>query len=171
MEPEVLLCDEPTASLDVSVQAQIVNLLMELKRSRQLSTVFVSHDLDLVHRVADDTVVMYAGRVVEAGSAEAIRRRPRHPYTQALLSAVPGDHPRRRKLEVTTRPEVTAEVDRTGAYSPRDALRVQDLCRTTPPPLEASAADPSSHASTLWSTRPPGAQSGAHPVPAGAPPK
>jgi oligopeptide/dipeptide ABC transporter ATP-binding protein len=98
MEPDVLLCDEPTASLDVSVQAQIINLLLELRASRQLSMVFVSHDLDLIRRVSNDIVVMYAGRAVELGPVQAVSEHPRHPYTVSLLDSIPGDDPRRRKL-------------------------------------------------------------------------
>lgn len=97
-DPAVLICDEPTSSLDVSVQAQIVNLLLDAKRSRDLSLLFVSHDLDLIGRVADKLVVMYRGRVMESGPAELVRSRPRHPYTKSLHDAVPADHPAWRKL-------------------------------------------------------------------------
>ncbi len=97
-DPSVLICDEPTSSLDVSVQAQIVNLLLEAKRSRDLSVLFVSHDLDLIGRVADTLVVMYRGRVVESGPAELVRARPLHHYTKALHDAVPVDHPAGRRL-------------------------------------------------------------------------
>jgi oligopeptide/dipeptide ABC transporter ATP-binding protein len=97
-DPAVLICDEPTSSLDVSVQAQIVNLLLDAKRSRDLSLLFVSHDLDLIGRVADTLVVMYRGRVMESGPAELVRARPRHPYTKSLHDAVPADHPARRRV-------------------------------------------------------------------------
>jgi len=96
--PSVLICDEPTSSLDVSVQSQIVNLLLDAGRERDLSMLFVTHDLDLIGRVVDAVAVMYGGRVVETGPAELIRRSPRHPYTKALHDAVPADHPRHRKL-------------------------------------------------------------------------
>jgi oligopeptide/dipeptide ABC transporter ATP-binding protein len=96
--PTVLICDEPTSSLDVSVQSQIVNLLLDARRERDLSLLFVTHDLDLIGRVADTVAVMYGGRVVEIGPAELIRRAPRHPYTRALHDAVPADHPRDRRI-------------------------------------------------------------------------
>jgi ABC-type dipeptide/oligopeptide/nickel transport system ATPase subunit len=96
--PTVLICDEPTSSLDVSVQSQIINLLLDARRERDLSMLFVSHDLDLIGRVADTVAVMYSGRVLEIGPAELIRRSPRHPYTRALHEAVPADHPRHRRL-------------------------------------------------------------------------
>ena len=139
LDPEVLLCDEPTASLDVSVQAQIVNLLLELKASRQLSVIFVSHDLDLIRRIADDVMVMYQGRVVETGDAETVHARPRHPYTVALLSAVPGGHPRQRKLAGQPPPATIREgVDRIGClFAPR-CPRVQKTCRGTVPPLRVN---------------------------------
>ena len=96
--PSVLICDEPTSSLDVSVQSQIVNLLLAAGRERDLSMLFVSHDLDLIGRVVDTVAVMYGGQVVETGPAELIRRSPRHHYTKALHDAVPADHPRDRHL-------------------------------------------------------------------------
>lgn len=111
--PAVLICDEPTSSLDVSVQSQIVNLLLDARRARDLSLLFVSHDLDLIGRVADTVAVMYGGQVVEIGPAERIRRSPRHPYTRALHDAIPADHPARRRLangngDPTVRPAGTA---------------------------------------------------------------
>jgi ABC-type glutathione transport system ATPase component len=99
--PSVLICDEPTSSLDVSVQSQIVNLLLDAGRQRDLSMLFVTHDLDLIGRVVDTVAVMYGGRVVETGPAELIRRSPRHHYTKALHDAVPADHPRHRRLAAT----------------------------------------------------------------------
>ncbi len=102
-DPAVLICDEPTSSLDVSVQAQIVNLLLEARRSRDLSMLFVSHDLDLIGRVADSLAVMYRGRVVETGPAELVRRQPRHPYTKSLHDAIPADHPAQRRLAAPAR--------------------------------------------------------------------
>ena len=116
-DPAVLLCDEPTSSLDVSVQAQIVNLLLEAKRGRDLSLLFVSHDLDLIGRVADTLAVMYRGRVVESGPAELVRSRPRHPYTKSLHDAVPADHPARRRLASGPRPNAAASSSVRAGYS------------------------------------------------------
>lgn len=106
LDPGVLLCDEPTSSLDVSVQAQIVNLLLEAKGGRGLSVLFVSHDLDLIGRVADQLAVLYAGRVVETGPAALVRAQPRHPYTKALHDAVPADHPARRRAAAGPAPDL-----------------------------------------------------------------
>jgi oligopeptide/dipeptide ABC transporter ATP-binding protein len=165
-DPAVLICDEPTSSLDVSVQAQIVNLLLEAKRSRDLSMLFVSHDLDLIGRVADTIAVMYRGRVVETGPAELVRSRPRHPYTRALHDAIPADHPARRRLVQPAHagadgdggdgplapgvPLVPGEPD-AGAVGADSCVftarcpRVRDRCRAERPPV-VFEADGRSHA-------------------------
>ena len=88
-EPAILVCDEPVASMDVSVRAQILNLLLDLRRSRGIGILFVSHDLGVVRRIADRVAVMYLGRVVETGGSESIWRLPRHPYTRALAGSIP----------------------------------------------------------------------------------
>ncbi len=89
MQPDILVCDEPVASLDVSIQAQIVNLFLKLKRELGLTILFISHDLGVVRQLGDRIAVMYLGRIVELGSAEDIHAHPRHPYTRALIDSVP----------------------------------------------------------------------------------
>jgi oligopeptide/dipeptide ABC transporter ATP-binding protein len=91
--PELLIADEPVSALDVSVRAQVVNLLLDLRRNRRLAILFIAHDLALVGRIADRVVVLYLGRVVEEGPAAELLAAPRHPYTVALLSAVPSPEP------------------------------------------------------------------------------
>ncbi|MBL8669707.1 MAG: ATP-binding cassette domain-containing protein [Alphaproteobacteria bacterium] len=98
MQPEVLVCDEPVASLDVSIQAQVLNLLLQLRRELKLTMLFISHHLGVVRHVSDRVAIMYLGRIVEIGPAETVYARPQHPYTQALLASVPqlvldGDAP------------------------------------------------------------------------------
>ena len=88
-DPEILICDEPTTALDVTIQAQILELINRLKRERHLSVIFITHDLGVVANVADDIAVMYAGKIVEYGTAEDIFYDPRHPYTWALLTSMP----------------------------------------------------------------------------------
>ena len=90
LNPDVLLCDEPVSALDLSVQAQVVNLLMRLQRELGLSIIFVAHDLSVVRHVSDRVAVMYLGRVAELGEHHQVYDVPAHPYTQALLSAEPG---------------------------------------------------------------------------------
>jgi peptide/nickel transport system ATP-binding protein len=94
--PRLIVCDEPVASLDVSVQAQVINLLQDIRGSRKLALVFISHDLAVVRNVSDRLAVLYMGRIVEIGAGDAIYARPAHPYTRMLLEAVPVPDPRRR---------------------------------------------------------------------------
>ena len=152
-DPAVLICDEPTSSLDVSMQAQIVNLLLEAKRSRDLSMLFVSHDLDLIGRIADTLVVLYRGRVMETGPAALVRARPRHPYTKALHDAIPADSPASRRLLAAGPAGPVAPSGPAGPPArPASSCvftdrcpRAQARCRTERPPL-VTEPDGRSHA-------------------------
>jgi peptide/nickel transport system ATP-binding protein len=135
--PSVVVCDEPTSALDVSVQAAILNLLADLQAAEQTTYVFISHDLGLVRYLSDRIVVLYLGRVMEIGSAEAVFSGPHHPYTEALLSAVPsldGLHPERIKL--------TGEIPSAANPPPGCVFHTRcprrlstGICETTEPPL------------------------------------
>ncbi len=93
LNPELLICDEAVSALDVSIQAQILNLLLEIQRERNLAMLFISHDLAVVNHVSDRIAVMHAGQLVETGDAETLFSAPQHPYTQRLLASVPGQQP------------------------------------------------------------------------------
>ena len=140
LNPRLIVADEPVSALDVSVQAQILNLMKELQREHDLSYIFVSHDLAVVYYMADTIGVMYLGKIVEIGDAESVFRSPAHPYTQGLLEAVPVPDPKeaRARRGQQVRGELPSAVHPpSGCRFRTRCSRAQDLCATVEPAFES----------------------------------
>jgi peptide/nickel transport system ATP-binding protein len=144
LDPDLLVADEPTAALDVSIQAQILNLMLDIQRARQMSMLLISHNLLVVRHMSARLGVMYAGRIVETGYSEDVYRSPKHPYTTALLSAVPVANPRkereRHRIKVTGEAADPARLPSGCPFHPRCWL-AEERCRTTRPLLRPVGAE------------------------------
>jgi peptide/nickel transport system ATP-binding protein len=135
VQPEFLVCDESVAALDVSIQAQVLNLFTELRSALNLTYLFISHDLGVVRFLADRVVVMYLGRVVESAPADEVFARPNHPYTQALLAEAGKVEPKKRTF-VPIKGEIPSPLDPpSGCHFHPRCPYVMDKCRASVPPL------------------------------------
>jgi oligopeptide transport system ATP-binding protein len=135
LEPELIIADEPTTALDVTVQAQIMELLAELRRELRMGLILITHDLGVVADVADKIAVMYAGRIVETAPVHEIYRRPAHPYTKGLLESIPRlDQKGRQLYAIKGLPPSLLRIPPGCAFHPRCPL-AQQVCRTDEPPL------------------------------------
>jgi oligopeptide/dipeptide ABC transporter ATP-binding protein len=136
LQPELLIADEPVSMLDVSIRAEILNLLRELRQKRGISIVFITHDLSTVAYFADQIAVMYLGRIVEFGSTSEVLKNPQHPYTKALLSVVPVPNPRLRRERVILQGETPNPIHIPAGcrFHPRCPLAFE-ACSAKDPPL------------------------------------
>lgn len=145
-EPELIVADEPLSALDVSIQSQVLNLLMELKSDRNLTYLFISHDLAAVAHIADRVIVMYLGEIVETGSTESIFEKPLHPYTQALISAAPSIGLGKRKKGLIIQGETASPLDPPKGcfYHPR-CKKSLEICQKEHPSLLPTSRQNSAH--------------------------
>ena len=152
-EPKAIVCDEPVSALDVSIRAQILNLLKGIQKHLHLSFLFISHDLSVVRHIADRIAVMYLGRIVEIGRASDVFNRPRHPYTRALLSAIPAPSPtarrERRLLEGDVPSPITPPA---GCHLHPRCPFAEEICKRERPQLDGADHQAACH---LWRRLPP----------------
>ena len=136
LNPKLIICDEPVSALDVSIQAQVLNLLEDLQKDLDLTYIFVAHDLSVVEHISDRVAVMYVGRLVESAATEKLYYTPLHPYTEALMAAVPKPDPRKRDRPIKLPGEVASPANPpSGCYFHPRCRYAKDICSQETPPL------------------------------------
>jgi peptide/nickel transport system ATP-binding protein len=142
LQPEILICDEPVSALDVSIQAQILNLLEELRETRGLALIFISHDLAVVKNISDRIAVMYLGKLCEMAESDTLYRRPAHPYTRVLVDAIPTPDPRAQRRRMALVGELPSAADPpSGCRFRTRCPRATELCAQSEPPLRQISSD------------------------------
>jgi oligopeptide transport system ATP-binding protein len=150
LRPDIIVCDEPVSALDLSVQAQVLNLLNDLQRELGVSYLFISHDLSVVRHVADRVMVMYLGRVLEQGATEAVFERPQHPYTAALLSAAPSLDDGGRREQIILEGEIPSPLSPpSGCRFRSRCWRATDKCAEAIPATSIDLDDITHHAECI----------------------
>lgn len=139
LDPRLLVCDEPVSALDVSIQSQVLNLMLDLQRARGLGYVFIAHNLAVVKHISDRIAIMYLGRIVELADADTIYRSARHPYTRALISAIPEPDPTRKKQRIVLQGDVPSPIDPPSGcpFHPR-CPHATDRCKVEVPRLRTA---------------------------------
>jgi oligopeptide/dipeptide ABC transporter ATP-binding protein len=146
LNPDFIVADEPVSALDVSVQSQVLNLIAKLKREHGIAFLFISHDLAVIQHVSDEIGVMYLGHIVEHASVEDLYAGPKHPYTRALLSAVPVPDPRRKPERIVLSGDVPSPMNPpAGCPFHTRCPDAMDICSTTPPPRRNVGSDAKPH--------------------------
>ena len=136
LNPKLIVCDEPVSALDVSIQAQVINLLEDLQEQHGLAYLFISHDLNVVYQISNRVAVMYVGKMVELAKTETLFNHPLHPYTEALLSALPVPNPRRHRQRIVLSGEVANPANPpTGCFFHPRCAYAQDICKHEAPPI------------------------------------